>query len=87
MTEAYEVLSDDKQRELYDAYGHAGVDPNSGFGGGAGGNPRGIDRSVVVKLLLLVCIPDTDIPAFEFAEFVLCIDVEEGDLTRAGWFS
>jgi molecular chaperone DnaJ len=27
-TEAYEVLSDDKQRELYNQYGHAGVDPN-----------------------------------------------------------
>ena len=42
-TEAYEVLSDAKQKELYDAYGHAGVDPNSGFGGGGGpgggGNP------------------------------------------------
>mmetsp|Transcript_25696 Transcript_25696/g.56285 ORF Transcript_25696/g.56285 Transcript_25696/m.56285 type:complete len:515 (-) Transcript_25696:4456-6000(-) len=37
VTEAYEVLSDDKQRELYDQFGHAGVDPNSGFGGGAGG--------------------------------------------------
>ena len=36
-TEAYEVLSDDKQRQLYDSYGHAGVDPN--FGGGQGGNP------------------------------------------------
>lgn len=41
VTEAYEVLSDDKQRELYDTYGHAGVDPNSGFGGGGGGNPFG----------------------------------------------
>lgn len=42
VTEAYEVLSDDKQRELYDTYGHAGVDPNSGFGqGGPGGNPFG----------------------------------------------
>mmetsp|Transcript_12750 Transcript_12750/g.23901 ORF Transcript_12750/g.23901 Transcript_12750/m.23901 type:complete len:477 (-) Transcript_12750:70-1500(-) len=44
VTEAYEILSDDKQRQLYDTYGHAGVDPNSGFqnsggGGGAGGNP------------------------------------------------
>jgi len=36
-TEAYEILSDDKKRELYDNYGHAGVDPNSGMGGG--GNP------------------------------------------------
>lgn len=33
------MLSDDKQRELYDAYGHAGVDPNAGFGGG--GSPFG----------------------------------------------
>ena len=41
VTEAYEILSDDKQRELYDNYGHAGVDPNSGFGGGGGGNPFG----------------------------------------------
>eukprot|EP00977_Amphora_coffeiformis_P004281 scaffold901_cov167-Amphora_coffeaeformis.AAC.12 len=41
-TEAYEVLSDDKQRELYNQFGHAGVDPN--FQGGNpfdGGNPFG----------------------------------------------
>jgi molecular chaperone DnaJ len=47
VTEAYETLSDDKQRNLYDTYGHAGVDPNSGFGQqggnpfGGGGNPFG----------------------------------------------
>lgn len=42
VTEAYEILSDDKQRELYDNYGHAGVDPNSGFGeNGPGVNPFG----------------------------------------------
>ncbi|KAL3810473.1 hypothetical protein ACHAXA_010167 [Cyclostephanos tholiformis] len=41
-TEAYEVLSDEKKRELYNAYGHAGVDPNATFGGGGGGgNPFG----------------------------------------------
>ena len=40
-TEAYEVLSDEKQRELYDTYGHAGVDPNSGFGQGGEGFPFG----------------------------------------------
>eukprot|EP00547_Thalassionema_nitzschioides_P005088 CAMPEP_0194208674 /NCGR_PEP_ID=MMETSP0156-20130528/7063_1 /TAXON_ID=33649 /ORGANISM="Thalassionema nitzschioides, Strain L26-B" /LENGTH=441 /DNA_ID=CAMNT_0038935689 /DNA_START=103 /DNA_END=1428 /DNA_ORIENTATION=+ len=39
-TEAYEVLSDDKQRQLYDQFGHAGVDPNSGFQQ-EGGNPFG----------------------------------------------
>lgn len=42
-TEAYECLSDEKQRKLYDQFGHAGVDPNfqaqDPFGGG--GNPFG----------------------------------------------
>jgi DnaJ-class molecular chaperone len=31
------MLSDPKKREMYDQFGHAGVDPNSGFG--QGGNP------------------------------------------------
>ena len=35
--EAYEVLSDDDKRARYDQYGHAGVDPNFGAGGGYGG--------------------------------------------------
>ncbi|MCR5494726.1 MAG: molecular chaperone DnaJ [Treponema sp.] len=34
-TEAYEVLSDDKKRPLYDQYGFAGVDGMNGGGGGA----------------------------------------------------
>ncbi|MED4530774.1 molecular chaperone DnaJ [Metabacillus fastidiosus] len=33
ITEAYEVLSDDRKRAQYDQFGHA--DPNQGFGGGA----------------------------------------------------
>ena len=37
ITEAYAVLSDPEKKEKYDRFGHAGVDPNSGFGGGAGG--------------------------------------------------
>jgi len=37
-TEAYEVLSDNKQREIYDSYGHAGIDANFGESPG-GGNP------------------------------------------------
>jgi molecular chaperone DnaJ len=36
VTAAYEVLSDDKQRQMYDQFGHAGVDPNFQ---GSGGNP------------------------------------------------
>ncbi len=36
-TEAYEVLSDKEKKAAYDQYGHAGVDPNAGFGGGPGG--------------------------------------------------
>ena len=35
--EAYEVLSDKDKRGRYDQFGHAGVDPNFGAGGGAGG--------------------------------------------------
>jgi molecular chaperone DnaJ len=34
--EAYEILSDGQKRAAYDQYGHAGVDPQAGMGGGAG---------------------------------------------------
>jgi molecular chaperone DnaJ len=34
--EAYEVLSDKDKRARYDQFGHAGVDPNFGAGGGGG---------------------------------------------------
>lgn len=34
---AYEILSDKEKRTAYDQYGHAGVDPNMGAGGGFGG--------------------------------------------------
>lgn len=37
VNEAYEVLSDKDKRGRYDQFGHAGVDPNFGAGGGAGG--------------------------------------------------
>ena len=39
VNEAYEVLSDKEKRARYDQFGHAGVDPN--FGAGGGGNPFG----------------------------------------------
>jgi molecular chaperone DnaJ len=35
--EAYEVLSDENKRAAYDRFGHAGVDGQSGMGGGGGG--------------------------------------------------
>ncbi|MBQ5782746.1 MAG: molecular chaperone DnaJ [Oscillospiraceae bacterium] len=34
VNEAYEVLSDADKKQKYDTYGHAGVDPNFGAGGG-----------------------------------------------------
>ena len=35
--EAYEILSDSQKRAAYDQYGHAGVDPQAGMGGGGFG--------------------------------------------------
>ena len=37
VNEAYEVLSDSEKKARYDQYGHAGVDPNFGAGGGGWG--------------------------------------------------
>ena len=39
--EAYEILCEPKKRAAYDQFGHAGVDPSSGFGAGARGGPEG----------------------------------------------
>ena len=39
--EAYEILSDAQKRAAYDQYGHAGIDPQAGFGGGGGGQGFG----------------------------------------------
>ena len=37
VNEAYSVLSDPDKKSKYDRFGHAGVDPNAGFGGGGAG--------------------------------------------------
>lgn len=36
VNEAYSILSDPDKKSKYDRFGHAGVDPNAGFGGGGG---------------------------------------------------
>ncbi|MBQ4617561.1 MAG: molecular chaperone DnaJ [Clostridia bacterium] len=43
VNEAYEVLSDEQKKARYDQYGHAGVDPNFGAGGGYGGGFSDMD--------------------------------------------
>ncbi|MEA4922686.1 MAG: molecular chaperone DnaJ [Eubacteriaceae bacterium] len=37
VNEAYSVLGDPEKKSKYDQFGHAGVDPNAGFGGAGGG--------------------------------------------------
>ncbi|KAI9914878.1 hypothetical protein PsorP6_008010 [Peronosclerospora sorghi] len=42
-TEAWEILGDDEKRQKYDAYGHAGVDEQAGFGGAEGFEGKGFE--------------------------------------------
>lgn len=41
INEAYEVLKDDRKRQRYDQFGHAGVGSSAASDGSAGGNPFG----------------------------------------------
>lgn len=41
INEAYSILSDPEKKSRYDQFGHAGVDPNFGAGGGFGGFDMG----------------------------------------------
>ncbi|MCQ2551349.1 MAG: molecular chaperone DnaJ [Clostridia bacterium] len=43
VNEAYSVLSDPEKKSRYDQFGHAGVDPNAGFGGAGAGGFGGFD--------------------------------------------
>ncbi|MDR1495427.1 MAG: molecular chaperone DnaJ [Clostridiales Family XIII bacterium] len=43
VNEAYGILSDAEKKERYDRFGHAGVDPNSGFGAGGAGGFGGVE--------------------------------------------
>lgn len=43
VNEAYSILSDPQKKDKYDRFGHAGVDPNAGFGGGFGGSFGGFE--------------------------------------------
>ena len=43
VNEAYSILSDPEKKERYDRFGHAGVDPNAGFGGGGFNGAGGFD--------------------------------------------
>lgn len=43
VNEAYSILSDPDKKNKYDRFGHAGVDPNAGFGGAGAGGFGGFD--------------------------------------------
>ena len=67
VNEAYEVLSDGDKKARYDQFGHAGVDPNygaggGGFGGGFGGgrqsNPNGPRRGEDVQARVTISFED-----------------------------
>ena len=74
--EAYEVLSDSQKKARYDQFGHAGVDPNYGaggggaYGGGFGGGGFDLATSVIYSvafLAVLVVAQDEQTPTLHSA--------------------
>ncbi len=51
-SEAYSVLSDSEKKARYDQYGHAGVDPSYGAGGGYGGFGGGFGGGIDLEDIL-----------------------------------
>lgn len=47
--EAYEVLSDEQKKKMYDQYGHAGVNGQGGFGGHGGFSGEGMNMEDIFR--------------------------------------
>lgn len=85
ITEAYEILSDDDKRRIFDQHGHAGLENNAGGGGGGSpfdmfgrrrqpqddGPPRAPDTRVPLRVTLEQLYTGATIP-FSMKKQMLC---------------
>ena len=74
VNEAYSVLSDPEKKSKYDRFGHAGVDPNSGFGG------RRLRRRAVSEVLKISSICSEECSGVASAE-AASADSREGRIS------